>query len=98
RAHVTVYQDHENREIMFARPEFVLKDGKLIVRDGRVVNDISGATHVVHPEYDAGIETELSSYFDRFMTIRKDNVRIADDEIRDGGRGELVVHSTAAST
>lgn len=98
RAHVTVYQDHENREIMFARPEFVLKDGKLIVRDGRVVHDISGATHVVHPEYDAGIETELSSYFDRFMTIRKDNVRIADDEIRDGGRGELVVHSTAAST
>ncbi|MCZ6772178.1 MAG: formylmethanofuran dehydrogenase subunit A [Proteobacteria bacterium] len=98
RAHVTVYQDHENRETMFARPETVLKDGKLIVRDGRVVDEVSGATHVVHPEYDPGIETELSRYFDRFMTIKKDNVRIADDEIRDGGRGELVVHATAPST
>ena len=98
RAHVTVYEDHENRESMFARPETVLKDGKLIVRDGRVVDEVSGATHVVHPEYDPSIETELSRYFDRFMTIKKDNVRIADDEIRDGGRGELVVHATAAST
>ena len=53
-----------------------------------------GTTHAVHPDYDHAIERELDQYFDRYMTVRKDNQRLADDEIRDGGRGALEVHAT----
>ncbi|MBX9605427.1 MAG: formylmethanofuran dehydrogenase subunit A [Gammaproteobacteria bacterium] len=92
RAHVTVYREDENREKMFATPAYVFKDGQLIVRDGRVLEEIHGATHAVHPDYDGAIERELDEYFTRYMTVRKDNQRVADDEIRDGGRGALVLH------
>lgn len=98
RAHITVYREHDNKERMFARPEYVFKDGVLIVRDGRVVAETRGATHVVHPDFDSAIESDLDRYFDRFMTVRKNSLTVADDEIRDGGRGELVVHPTTVTT
>ena len=94
-AHITVYKDQPNKEKMFAKPQYVFKDGAMIVRDGRVINEVWGATHVVRPEYDPGVDKELERYYDRYMTIRKDNVRVADDEIRDGGRGNIVIHPTA---
>ena len=79
---------------MFATPELVFKDGRVIVREGRVVEEVWGTTHVVHPDYDSAIERELDDYFERYMTVRKDHQRLADDEIRDGGRGALQVHAT----
>jgi formylmethanofuran dehydrogenase subunit A len=93
-AHITVYRDDEDREKMFSTPELVFKNGQVIVRDGRVVEEVWGTTHVVHPDYDRAIERELDDYFERYMTVRKDNQRLADDEIRDGGRGALEVHAT----
>ena len=93
-AHITVYRDDADREKMFSTPELVFKNGQLIVREGRVVEEVWGTTHVVHPDYDRAIEHELDQYFERYMTVRKDNQRLADDEIRDGGRGALEVHAT----
>lgn len=93
-AHITVYRDDPNREKMFSTPELVFKNGQLIVRDGRVIEEVWGTTHVVHPDYDRAVEREVDEYFERYMTVRKDNQRVADDEIRDGGRGALEVHAT----
>ena len=93
-AHLTVYEDHPNRERMFAKPEYVFKDGEVIVRNGRVVTTVWGATHAVHPAYDGAAAAEVERYFDRYMTIRAQNLAIADDEIADDGRGRLVVHPT----
>lgn len=97
KAHITVYRDQANREKMFAKPEFVFKDGNIIVRNGRIVDEVWGATHVVRPDYDNGVERELDRYFDSYMTLHKDNTKVTDDEIQDGGRGKLVVNETPAS-
>ena len=44
---------------------FVFKNGELIVRNGKVVKVVQGATHVVRPEYDRKrIEKPLKDYFD----------------------------------
>ena len=94
RAHVTVYVEHANKEKMFSAPEYVFKDGRMIVHHGRVIEEVYGATHVVHPDFDARIDLDLDRYFDRYMTVRKDNITLSDDEIRDRGRGALVVHPT----
>jgi formylmethanofuran dehydrogenase subunit A len=91
-ADIAVYREQTNRERMFASPEYVFKGGTLVVRSGKVCAETVGATHVVRAEFDDGIETELDRYFDRFMTMRKDRVMVADDEIRDQGRGRIVVH------
>jgi len=86
-----------NKETMFAKPEYVFKDGEQIVHNGRVIKQVYGATHVVHPEFDSAIETDLDAYFDRYMTTRKESLKVSDDELRDGGLGDLVVHSTTVS-
>jgi formylmethanofuran dehydrogenase subunit A len=92
-ADVVVYRDEADREAMFARPEYVFKDGELIVRDGRVVNAVNGALHAVKPEYDKGIEQSLRDYFERYMTVRMEHVKVQDDEVCACGASRLIPHA-----
>ncbi|HEY0841615.1 formylmethanofuran dehydrogenase subunit A [Methylotenera sp.] len=91
-ADITVYTDQENREAMFAKPDYVFKNGELVVKDGAVVKVVWGATHTAKPAFDIGVEKELKEYFDRYQTIGLDNFKISDAEIFDDGRGSVVVN------
>jgi formylmethanofuran dehydrogenase subunit A len=91
---ITVYRDDPNREAMFATPEYVFKGGELVVKNGKVVKVVQGATHVVRPDYDKSIEKKLGSYFDRFHTVAMENFKLADDEIIRGDHGAIVVQPT----
>jgi formylmethanofuran dehydrogenase subunit A len=96
-ADITVYRDDANREAMFTTPEYVFKRGELIVRDGKVVKVVQGATHVARPSYDrAAIETPLKDYFSRYHTIAMENFKVPDAEIVDGDHGSIVVQPTRA--
>lgn len=97
-ADITVYKDNSNREVMFATPVMVFKNGELIVRNGKVVKVVQGATHVARPDYDRAIETPLKDYFERFHTVRMENFKLADEEIVEGGRGSIVVQPTRPRT
>ena len=90
-ADITVYRDNTDREAMFTTPELVFKNGELIVKNGKVVNVTQGATHVMRPAYDRAIEGPLKAYFDRYLTVRMENFKLADEEIIDGDRGSIVV-------
>ncbi len=93
---ITVYKDNPNREAMFATPVMVFKNGELVVRDGKVVKAVQGATHVARPEYDKGIEKSLKDYFDRYHTVRMENFKVADEEIVRGDKGAIIVQPTKA--
>ncbi len=93
---VTVYKDDEDREAMFTTPEYVFKNGDLIVKGGKIVKAVQGATHVARPQFDAGIEKSLRDYFDRYHTISLDNFKVGDDEIIDHDKGSIVVQPTGA--
>jgi formylmethanofuran dehydrogenase subunit A len=95
-ADITVYTDLADREAMFAKPELVFKNGEVIVRDGRVVKVVQGATHVARPQYDKAIEKPLKDYFDSYHTMRMENFKLSDEEIIEGGRGEIIVQPTKA--
>ena len=88
---ITVYEDRADREAMFATPEYVFKGGELVVKKGKIVKVVQGATHVMRPEYDKSIETPLNDYFDRFHTMRMENFKLSDDEIVQGDNGSIVV-------
>jgi formylmethanofuran dehydrogenase subunit A len=90
-ADITVYTDDPDREKMFAKPDYVFKDGELVVRNGEVVKVTWGATHTVRPEFDRGIEKDIKQYFDKYHTMSMENFKVADDEIAEGGRGRVVV-------
>ncbi len=92
-ADITVYRDDADRERMFSAPEYVFKDGEVVVRDGKVVKVTWGRYHTVQPEYDHGIERRLREHFDRYQTIRADHMRISPDEMHAFGHGaEIVTH------
>ena len=57
---------------------------------------MQGATHVVRPDYDTSIEKPLNDYFDRYLTVRMENFKLADEEIIDGDHGAIIVQPTGA--
>jgi formylmethanofuran dehydrogenase subunit A len=96
-ADITVYDDHADRERMFATPRYVFKDGRLVVEQGQIVDVVWGTTHVVRPEFDRSIERSLAQFFDRYRTVQLDNFVIRDEEIANGGHGALSVQACAKS-
>jgi formylmethanofuran dehydrogenase subunit A len=91
-ADITIYTDQADREAMFAKPDFVFKDGQLVVKDGKVVKVTWGATHTTKPVFDIGVEKGLRDYFDKYHTMQLDNFKISNDEINGDGRGSIIVH------
>ena len=76
---------------MFAKPDYVFKDGELVVRDGSVVKVTWGATHVVKPEFDRSIEKEIAKYYNAYHTVNMEHVKVTDQHIADDGRGHVQV-------
>jgi formylmethanofuran dehydrogenase subunit A len=92
-ADITVYSEQENKEAMFEKPDFVFKDGELVVRNGEVVKVVWGNVHTVKPEFDrASIEAKLKPYFDQYLTMKMDNFIIRDWEIEGDGRSKIIVN------
>ena len=98
-ADVTVYEDHPDRERMFAQPALLLKAGRPVMRDGEVLEpDLFGGTHVVRPGYDAAIRDRVGRFFEDYRDMRLGTFELADGEIEDGGRGRVVVHECGVAT
>jgi len=91
-ADITVYTENPDRQAMFTKPDYVFKDGELVVKDGQVVKVTWGTTHIVKPDYDLSIEKDLKPYFDKYLTMKLGNFKISDDEISEDGRGSLTAH------
>jgi formylmethanofuran dehydrogenase subunit A len=92
-ADITVYTDQADREAMFAKPDYVFKDGELVVKDGKVVKVVWGKTHTAKPSFDIGVEKGLKDYFDRYHTIQLDNFKISNDEMAADGRNAVINHA-----
>jgi len=90
-ADITVYTDMPDREKMFEKPDYVFKDGQLVVKDGTIVRVVWGATHTVKPEFDRGIEKEIKQYFDKYHTVKMEHMMVSSDEIEGDGRGKVLV-------
>jgi len=90
-ADITVYNNNRNKEKMFSKPEYVFKDGELVVHKGKVVKVKNGVTHTLRPEFDKSIEKTLGSYFEKYQTVSLENFKIDDDEIVEHGNGKIVV-------
>ncbi len=83
-ADVTIYAPLDDREEMFARPRYVLKDGEIVVRDGQLVRERPGRTLYVAPPYDPGIEADLRAHFEACYTISFDNYPVAAEYLPQG--------------
>ena len=78
-ADVTVYAHLDDKEEMFAHPRYVIKDGEIVVRDGRVVRERPGRTLHVAPPYDLEVEKHIRAHFEACYTISFDNYPVTLD-------------------
>ena len=79
-ADITIYASLEDKEEMFARPRYVVKNGEVVVIDGRVVSDRPGRTLYVAPPYDSGIEADIREHFRKNYTVSFDNYPIYEED------------------
>lgn len=92
-ADITVYTEQDDKEAMFTKPDYVFKDGQLVVKNGTVVKVVWGKTHTAKPDFDKSVEKGLKDYFDQYHTIQLDNFKISDDEMAADGRNSVINHT-----
>ena len=81
-ADIAIYRDDaQDREAMFATPEYVFKDGLLVARAGRVTALPVGGTHFVAPDYDHAIEKTLRKHWADEGSVNFEHVAIGHDEL-----------------
>jgi formylmethanofuran dehydrogenase subunit A len=72
-ADVTVYDDREDREEMFATPRYVIKAAEVVVRDGELVESVAGDLLRVTAPHDPAIEPVLREQFEQRYTVEFDS-------------------------
>ncbi len=72
-ADVTIYDEQEDREEMFATPRYVIKGGRVVVRDGELVEALAGDLLRVDVPHDPDVEDVLRDQFDEHYTVRFEN-------------------------
>lgn len=72
-ADITIYPKSDDPAEMFSNPRYVIKDGEIVVEDGRIVQDRPGRTFYVAPGYDPQIVPDIREEFSRLYTISFEN-------------------------
>jgi formylmethanofuran dehydrogenase subunit A len=72
-ADVTIYDEREDREEMFATPRYVIKGGRVVVRDGELVEALPGDLLRVAAPHDPAVEDALRAQFEEHYTVQFDS-------------------------
>jgi formylmethanofuran dehydrogenase subunit A len=77
-ADITIYSPHENKQIMFELPRYVIKSGQVLVDDGELRETMDGRTLYVAPEFDRDIESNIAEWFEKYYSIQFRNYPVSD--------------------
>lgn len=86
-ADIAIYQLQPDKEKMFARPAYVLKDGKIVVRDGEVVQSFRGRRLFVDPDGSKSLRSDLAQDFADYYSIALSNFAVQDEYL---SRAEVI--------
>lgn len=77
-ADITIYEEDDDKEVMFSAPRYVIKDGRCIIEDHEFRTDHEGRVFHVAPAYDPAIEKVIRPFFEDYYTIQFDNYAVSD--------------------
>ncbi len=77
-ADVTLYDDRPDREEMFATPRYVIKGGRVVVRDGELVEALAGDLLRVAAPHDPDIKDVLRDRFEERYTVQFDSYPVTE--------------------
>lgn len=78
-ADLTIYTPHENKQVMFELPRYVIKSGRVLVEQGEIREPHYGHTLFVQPAYDRSLEAEIADWFESYYTIRFRNYPVGEE-------------------
>ncbi len=82
-ADITIYDEQEDKELMFNAPRYVIKSGHAVIADYEFTTDFYGKTLHSTQEYDPAIENIIRPFFDDYYSIRFDNYAVDDTYLHD---------------
>ncbi|MGB1800742.1 MAG: formylmethanofuran dehydrogenase subunit A [Gammaproteobacteria bacterium] len=82
-ADITIYDEMEDKEMMFNAPRYVIKAGICIIEDHEFRNDTIGKLFHIAPEYDKKIEGVVQPFFESYYSIEFDNYAVDDCYLHD---------------
>jgi formylmethanofuran dehydrogenase subunit A len=77
-ADVTVYDERADREEMFATPRYVIKAGRVVVREGELVEALAGDLLRVAAPHDPAVEDVLRDRFEERYTVQFDSYPVTE--------------------
>jgi formylmethanofuran dehydrogenase subunit A len=77
-ADVTLYDDRPDREEMFAMPRYVIKGGRVVVREGELVEALAGDLLRVTAPHDPAVEDVLRDRFEERYTVQFDSYPVSE--------------------
>jgi formylmethanofuran dehydrogenase subunit A len=77
-ADVTVYDERADREEMFATPRYVIKGGRVVVRDGELVETPAGCLMRAAAPYDPAVEDVLRAQFEARYSVQFENYPVGE--------------------
>ncbi|MDR3560293.1 MAG: formylmethanofuran dehydrogenase subunit A [Negativicutes bacterium] len=80
-ADVAVYRLQDDKGKMFAQPEYVIKQGQVVVRGGRVTDSFGGKTFFVTPDCAGGLPADLAGIFSDYYSIALANFPVEDEYV-----------------
>lgn len=75
-ADITLYTPHENPQVMFEAPRYVIHHGRMLVENGEIRQPENGRTLYVAPQYDRGVEADIAEWFEEAYSIRFRNFAV----------------------
>lgn len=73
KADIAVYEPRSDVAAMFSNCERLWKDGRLLVKDGKLREKYAGEELAVGPDFDRRILKDLKTYFDTYSTVAMEN-------------------------
>lgn len=81
KADVAIYSPSSDAASMFTTCSLLFKDGRLVARDGNVLQGIFGSTLMTATEFDKNILPQIRQHFDAYSTVSMANFALSQSEI-----------------
>jgi len=82
-ADITIYDEMDDKEMMFNAPRYVIKSGNTIIGNHEFRNDFIGKLLHISPEYDKKIEEVVQPFFESYYSIEFSNYAVDDSYLHD---------------
>lgn len=76
--------DNDDLITSFAQPKLVIKDGKTMVKDGDLIDElITGKTLLTRPEYDQEITEKIRADFEKYYSLSLSNYPVSEEYLQE---------------